>query len=1002
MTSLKIRSLELHEFRGFRNVTIHCDADIVLIYGRNGVGKTTIFDAVEYALFGGNRRLQKLGQSWQQHLPNVHGNGTFDITLLFQSAERIKLNGDRNGNTEGTWAGYSEMRNFIYERLMRTATLGRRNVAAIHDLSLATHLLLQSQMANFAASGTLDSEKLAALTGSGYLERCHEKAGQTRLHLSRRKQDAESQLIDIDEGRAQVSARAEHLTALMQRRGAVVDNLRTNATGTIFEAELLRHIAAQPRPTESVRISGWLRDAARNSDDAARIASTLLNVEADSLDEAGPREAADSLRAERDRAIAARKDLTARLEQKRQEFDRQQRERFSLSQRRDSIAALLQDVMTLAANLERLPQLVSVSEASATTLGKAAAVVEAANEEASRLNALLAEGRAELARRQSNARRLQQAHDASVRAQTQSHGSTKTFETTETATTAAKARYDTAAKAAEEAKLVFDREQETFAKSASDIDILIAELRGLLSREEACPLCGTPFGSSTALRRAIEGHAARHSEAQATAQQRLEQRRRIRDDALRVERVALAELQRLQAQLEGARERMVEARAETETTSAQLAALGPTNNDVESSISSLLAAADVAARDVAARESTASDADANLAMAREIEQTARARSRADSADRQNLQDQINTQQKRIEAVAAALRVTIDEPSLRFRIAEIDVQIADSNERQEAGIRQVRQHENELQELTQRLADSDKRLAVEQSRLQDAVTRLETYQRQVAALGFQSNPSRQELDTRRKEATSTGQQLRALADSLEELARIETSATAAELNSARAELQKIDLKRKKVSDELRAIDEASKTVSGWEQTLRKRVDVAIESFVIPREAEIDRTFRSLIADPFRFEGVELRHRTKGLELGLVFRNLRQASGSPEFFLSAAQMSALALSIFLALARSQQWSNLDVIMLDDPVQHLDDLDCVALLDGLRSVARQSRSKQLMISTCDRTLYHQMIRKFTLGTAPSGTSLIAMTLEEDLKDGVVVRYDIGGSGENAAATA
>jgi hypothetical protein len=45
--------------------------------------------------------------------------------------------------------------------------------------------------------------------------------------------------------------------------------------------------------------------------------------------------------------------------------------------------------------------------------------------------------------------------------------------------------------------------------------------------------------------------------------------------------------------------------------------------------------------------------------------------------------------------------------------------------------------------------------------------------------------------------------------------------------------------------------------------------------------------------------------------------------------------------------------------------------------------------------------MIRKFTLGTAPSTTSLIAMTLEEDLKDGVVIRYDIGASGAATAAT-
>lgn len=1001
MRPLKIRSLELRDFRGFRQATVHCEADVVLIYGRNGVGKTTIFDAIEYALFGGNRRLEQLGQSWEQHLPNVHGRGTFDIAVQFQSGERIDLSGDADGIAVGTWSGYSTVRDFIYERLMRTATLGRRNVAAIHDLSLATHLLLQSEMAKFAASGTLDSEKLAALTGSGYLERCRDKAEQTQLHLSKREQDAQSQLADVGARHAQVSAHADRLTGLMLRRIGVVETLRKNATRTAFETDVERHIAAQSPPLELAAMSGRLRDAAQNSDDTARIASTVLNVTAESLDDAGAREAVASLRAERDRAIAAQKDIAARLEQERQSADRQQRERSSLSQRRESIAALLQDVVVLAGHLERLPQLASASEASVKALANAEVVLKSADAEASRTNALLAENRAKLARQQSNARRFQNAHAASVRAQGQLLDSTRTFNAAETATTAAKARHGAAAKAVEEATLAFDREQEIFARSASDIDSLIAELRGLLSREEECPLCGTEFGSAAALRRAIETHAAKHSEAYATAQRRMEQQRRIRDETLKAERAALSHLQRVRVQLEESRERMELARTEHQTTAAQLAALVSANNDVESLITSLLAAVEIAAKEVAARESTAASADAQLAAAREIEQSARARARTAAADRRNLQDQIDSQHKRIDATAAALRVSIDEPSLRSRVAEIDVQLADSSARQETGVRQVRQHETELQELTRRLADTEKRLAAEQGRLQDAITRRETYQRQIAALGFQSNPTRAELDARLMQALSMAQQLRALADGLEELARIESSATAAELNSTRAGLQGIDLEKVSVSNELRAIKGASKTVAAWEQTLRKRVDAAIESFVIPREAEIDRTFRSLIADPFRFERVDLRHRTKGLELGLVFRNFAQASGSPEFFLSAAQMSALALSIFLALARSQQWSNLDVIMLDDPVQHMDDLDCVALLDGLRGVARQSRSKQLMISTCDRTLYHQMIRKFTLGTAPSTTSLIAMTLEEDLKDGVVIRYDIGASGAATAAT-
>ena len=203
------------------------------------------------------------------------------------------------------------------------------------------------------------------------------------------------------------------------------------------------------------------------------------------------------------------------------------------------------------------------------------------------------------------------------------------------------------------------------------------------------------------------------------------------------------------------------------------------------------------------------------------------------------------------------------------------------------------------------------------------------------------------------------------------------------------------------NDLQVLNAVAAKAQHWETRLRARVGAAIENFVLPRQGEITRIFRSLIPNPFRFNRIDVRQADDGgLSMGLVFRDFDRSHGSPEFFLSAAQMSVLALSIFLALSRSQSWSNLDVIMLDDPVQHLDDLDAVALLDGLRAVSRQPHAKQLIVSTCDRSLYHLMIRKFRLASAENPRSLIAMTLDEDLQNGVALTYDVGGPVSLSAA--
>jgi len=83
-------------------------------------------------------------------------------------------------------------------------------------------------------------------------------------------------------------------------------------------------------------------------------------------------------------------------------------------------------------------------------------------------------------------------------------------------------------------------------------------------------------------------------------------------------------------------------------------------------------------------------------------------------------------------------------------------------------------------------------------------------------------------------------------------------------------------------------------------------------------------------------------------------------SPSYIFSAAQNNVLALSIFLSFAIKQQWSKLDTIFLDDPIQNMDDINIHSFVDLIRGIQKQT-DKQFFISTHDDRIYNFMLHKF-----------------------------------------
>ncbi|PSL16659.1 exonuclease SbcC [Marinobacterium halophilum] len=85
-------------------------------------------------------------------------------------------------------------------------------------------------------------------------------------------------------------------------------------------------------------------------------------------------------------------------------------------------------------------------------------------------------------------------------------------------------------------------------------------------------------------------------------------------------------------------------------------------------------------------------------------------------------------------------------------------------------------------------------------------------------------------------------------------------------------------------------------------------------------------------------------------------------SPILYFSAAQTNILSLSVFLANAlhaTDDEGNSINVILIDDPIQSMDSINVLSMIDLLRSICLQF-DKQLIISTHDENFFGLLQRK------------------------------------------
>lgn len=115
----------------------------------------------------------------------------------------------------------------------------------------------------------------------------------------------------------------------------------------------------------------------------------------------------------------------------------------------------------------------------------------------------------------------------------------------------------------------------------------------------------------------------------------------------------------------------------------------------------------------------------------------------------------------------------------------------------------------------------------------------------------------------------------------------------------------------------------------------------------------------------------------------FLSLRVGDGiNPRFVFSSGQRRAAGIAFLLAVHLAQSWCSLDTLVLDDPIQHIDDFRALHLVEVLAAIRKTGR--QIICSVEDPALADLLVRRLQVEPLLGGSRV---ELRHDASDGVVV---------------
>lgn len=226
----------------------------------------------------------------------------------------------------------------------------------------------------------------------------------------------------------------------------------------------------------------------------------------------------------------------------------------------------------------------------------------------------------------------------------------------------------------------------------------------------------------------------------------------------------------------------------------------------------------------------------------------------------------------------------------------------------------------------------------------------------------------ELSTQSIEVAHECSRLQGLGESLAvEVAR---SVEAARRGEIQAEIEAVRSRLQTMSAGLEARERAGRAAVSLLEGLREASSDVVRSELERVDPLLQQIFSTVDPHP-AFRAVRLLTRFANRR-GRVSTQLEDSmtgttTSAPEIVLSSSQLNGLAVSVFLTLNLGMRALPLDALILDDPLQSLDDVNLLGLVDLLR---RTREHRQVIVSTHDAHFGELLARKLRPVTAEQRT--------------------------------
>jgi len=942
---LRLRDVTIHRFRGFAGQARKPlrFGDVTLLVGANGHGKTTVFDAIDWALFGDAWRWGKTDtdadvtrglRSPDQVPPSVTislGNGA--VHSLLRHGSKV------------TWDGTA----FSPEVLCRNVSVFSRSTELVHALRSITYLPQEHLRALVASeSGHRRHLMLAALVGVPFADRFEKNFRNTREDLDLRRRQTAKELLELGARKREIDEMLDGLSdtgaAEVETLARVQEFLERSMGDAVIANQALDERLTELKTAESTMNAKAL--------DTRRLAASLEGVGARAEAECLSAERETSLRDDVSRRLAAAieaqngaiqmqsqkidllKQLGAAIESARKSLESAEQglaDQRSSTELQDALGASTRRLKALEENLSRC--LKAIDDADAQTELAAAA---------------LAQGKRDLTRGTSLralVRRKQELEERQLSLGIQhAEGEQAFLEITAVATT----DRDREQKSRTTVAMLRESVQRSLGNTERLAQIIGEILELQTTDDPRCAICGHDHGEGAARIEALHGQLRRVGTVTEQLKDLATAEAQLNSDGKQVEAIQ----KRVQANatsLARVRDEQLQLASELETVRAQLLQFESADTP---ELAHLVIQVDELTNRSEASRAFGEDARRALVAAKALLSEETANETRLATDLQTLSRRIADRPPQVdEATLTGLRQDLENLTLRLEGERSDIET-------NAGVQKTLGLE--ISTLRLELAALDSSVEASTAALQRISEELGALRGHAAALGAPIDVGPEtviaSLNQLAKSLDVQAQQLRskvAVGDDL--LAAVIGIRRASRREVLRQELQTLRGAESALAVRAARIHKATVRFDEIASAVRTAVTDSARGAIVDAEARINEVLSELC--PHQHLNV-MRLAEDG-----DLRATDEAGSpnvSPEYYGSTGQLGCMGLSVFLGIALGQNWSKLKVLLLDEPVQNMDDVNFVRFLDLIRRLAE---THQIVVSTADKNIGELLERKLRL---------------------------------------